>query len=104
VGYKKKQCACGCGRAGEFAKYATNACRQRAYRKRKVQYIDVKAATVSTWLIDLFGAEDCQPIFDCLNKISGNQNVKHADEALEKIVYLVQSRITKLEKKARRVT
>jgi len=103
MGWKKKPCACGCGRVGEWSKYATNACRQKAYRRRKNEHIDIKAKTVSTWLIDLFGDEECRQIFDDLNQISGNKNTKHVDDALEKIVYLVQAKLTAAQKKVRRV-
>ena len=102
--YHKKTCACGCGRVGRFHTYATNACRQRAYRNRKVEHIDIKAKTVSSWLIDMFGEDDCQPIFNHLNEVSGNKATKHIDDALEQLIYLFQARITKLEKKARRVS
>ena len=104
IGYKKRECACGCGRVGQFEKYSSNACRQRAFRQRKLKNIDIKAATVSSWLVDMFGNDDCQPIFENLNHISGNKNVQYADEALEKLIYLFQARITKLERKARRVS
>lgn len=101
--YIKKSCECGCGRVGHFAKYATSACRQRAYRQRKKKYIDVKAATVSSWLIDMFGKEQCEPIFESLNKISGDKNCSHIDAALEHIVYLVQDKIRKETRKQRRI-
>lgn len=104
MGYRKKQCDCGCGRVGYFAKYATNACRQRAYRKRKNQTIDGHAKAVSTWLIDMFGEEQCTPIFDHLNQVPGNKNCQHIDAALEQIVYLVQAEFNRLNKKARRVS
>ena len=104
MAFHKKSCACGCGRVGEFSKYSSNACRQRAFRQRKLKNIDIKAATVSSWLVDMFGNDDCQPIFENLNHISGNKNVQYADEALEGLIYLFQAKITKLERKARRVS
>jgi len=103
MGWKKKPCACGCGRVGEWSKYATNACRQKAYRKRKTQNIDVKAQTISSWLVDIFGPENCNPIFADLNEIVGKKNTKLASDALEKLVYLVQSEINKNKRKNRRV-
>ena len=103
IGYKKRECACGCGRVGQFEKYATSACRQRAYRQRKKKNIDIKAATVSSWLIDMFGADKCEPIFENLNKISGDKNCSHIDNALEHLVYLVQDKIRKETRKQRRV-
>lgn len=103
MGFKKKLCACGCGRVGEFSKYATSACRQRAYRKRKNDFIDIKAKAVSSWLVDMFSEDEMKPIFDDLNKISGNQNVKHCDDALEKLVYLMNHKLTAANKKNRRI-
>jgi len=100
--YRKKTCACGCGRVGRFHTYASNACRQRAFRKRKKSYIDIKAGAVSSMLIDIFGEDICNPIFDDLNQISGDKNTKHVDDALEKLIYAMQHKIN-LTKKARRV-
>jgi len=101
--YRKKTCKCGCGRVGRFHTYATSACRQRAYRQRQKKNIDIKAATVSSWLIDMFGADKCEPIFESLNKISGDKNCSHIDNALEHLVYLVQDKIRKETRKQRRV-
>src|SRR4029450_4785763 len=103
IGYKKRTCECGCGRVGQFQKYATSACRQRAYRKRKKDYITVKAQTVSSWLIDMFGKEKGEPIFAELNHIAGDKNCHHIDNALEQIVYLVQDKIRKEQRKAKRL-
>jgi len=103
IGYKKRECACGCGRVGQFEKYATSACRQRAYRKRKKENIDIKAKTVSSWLIDMFGADKCEPIFENLNQVSGDKNCSHIDNALEHLVYLVQDKMRKETRKQRRI-
>jgi len=101
--YRTKKCKCGCGRVGRFHTYATSACRQRAYRQRKKEYIDVKAKTVSSWLIDMFGSDNCQPIFDNLNRVAGDKNCSHIDNALEHLVYLVQAKLAKQTRKNRRV-
>lgn len=91
----QQECLCGCGRVGYFQKYASNACRQKAYRNRKRNYIDVKAQSVSSMLIDMFGSAACEPIFEALNQISGDKNTMHVDDALEQIIYLTQSQIRK---------
>lgn len=93
MGYKKKTCACGCGRVGHFAQYATNACRQKSYRERKKRYADIKAKTVSSWLIDMFGHDACEYLFAELNQIPGYQNNVHLDNALEQLVYLTERKI-----------
>ena len=103
MGYRKKECACGCGRVGYFSQYATNACRQKAYRRRKRDNVQTKYETLSSFLVDLFGIDDCQPIFENLNQLTGKKNVQFAAEAIEQIVYLTQSKINQDSKKARRV-
>lgn len=101
--FRTKQCACGCGRVGEFAQYATAACRQRAYRQRKKEYNTVKAQSVSGWIIDMFGEDDAQNVFSHLNELKGEENIKRATAALEQLVYLMEAKIRREKSKVRRV-
>jgi len=96
---EKVECECGCGRVGHFQKYATPACKQRAYRNRKKAYSTKKIETVSTWLTDMFGFDQVAPIFEHLNQVTGMRNTAHVTTAIEKLVYLSQAAINKATKK-----
>lgn len=102
--YKTKECKCGCGRVGKFHTYASNACRQRAFRQRQKKHIDLKAKSVSSMLIDIFGADNLKIVFAELNQIPGDKSCKHIENALEQLVYLIQHEINKSARKGRRIS
>lgn len=92
-----------CGRVGHWHTFCSDACKQKAYRERKREYTDTHARTVSAWLVEMFGENDCAPIWNDLNSITGQSNIKAVNAALEKIVYLTQSKVRKETAKARRI-
>jgi hypothetical protein len=101
--YREKKCACGCGRVGRFHTYASSACRQRAYRTRKISYTNTKAQTVVQWMNEQFGHDKVNPVIDTLSKITGKKNTVHLIDALEQIVYLTELKIRRENRKDKRL-
>ena len=90
--WKQKPCKT-CGRVGEWSMYCSDACKQKAYRKRKVERMLGNISGVSSMLIDLIGEEDALGVFYRLNQISGKVNQERAGQAIEQIIYSVQAKI-----------
>jgi len=82
-----------CGRVGEWRRYCSDACKQKAYRKRKEKKRTGSLLGISSMLIDLIGERDAMDAFDYLNQLSGKRNQELAGEAIAKILYSVQQRM-----------
>lgn len=85
VVYRSKHCPT-CGRVGRFHTYCSNACKQKAYRGRKVAIADGTCKTVSYYLVEEFGEHKCTDIFAHLNSITGKRNQEHVNAALIDII------------------
>ena len=96
IQYKSKHCP-SCGRVGRFHTFCSNACKQKAYRKRKQEIMLGNIAGTSSMLIDVIGMDAAMPVFEDLNKISGKDNLRHSAAAIEKIVYAINAIIVENE-------
>lgn len=85
-----------CGKRGWFAKYCCDACKQKAYRKRRAAKRAGGLTGISSMLIDLIGDSSANNAFDELNLIKGSRNQEHAGEAIAIVIYAVQSRMNEI--------
>ena len=84
-----------CGRVGEWRRYCSPACKQKAYRKRKEKKRNGNLSGISSMLIDLIGDSEAESAFDHLNQLSGKKNQEQAGAAVAVIIYAIQARLNK---------
>jgi len=85
-----------CGRAGEWGKYCSDACKQKAYRKRMENKRLGNLSGISSMLIDIVGEREAESAFDHLNRLVGKHNQEQAGAAIAVIVYAIQSRMNNM--------
>ena len=90
-----------CGRVGDWCMYCSDACKQKAYRKRKQEKMLGSLSGISSMLIDLIGDVESQSAFDHLNQIVGRKNQEQAGAAIAVIVYAMQNEIRNLADRSR---
>lgn len=90
-----------CGRVGEWRRYCSPACKQKAYRKRQEKKRLGNLSGISSMLIDVIGESEAMSAFDHLNQLSGKANQEQAAAAIAVIVYAMQSKIRRMVAESR---